>query len=129
MPKHLLKTGHRDSVTNVLLIALLFRAYIPVGFMPASGAPFLLELCSVAAPLPTSMLMVGHQHHHHSGTPDRESCPFGSAPAAGPASHVVVFAPPGAIASRDLVAFQSLQFVVRLERAHPPRGPPAFTLS
>ena len=29
----------------VVLAALLFRAYIPVGFMPTSGAPFQLELC------------------------------------------------------------------------------------
>src|ERR1700722_13337479 len=34
-----------DVLAIVLLAALLFRAYIPVGFMPASGTPFLVELC------------------------------------------------------------------------------------
>ncbi len=37
----------------VVLAALLFRAYIPVGFMPAAGAPFRLELCPASGtPVP-----------------------------------------------------------------------------
>jgi len=40
-----------------LLLLLTFGAYIPPGFMPAAGTPFLLELCPAAAPLPPSMAM------------------------------------------------------------------------
>src|SRR5580692_2298230 len=85
-----------DLLAGILLAALLFRAYIPVGFMPASGTPFLLELCPAAyAATPEH-----HAHHHHSPAHgDFQNCPFGSAPATGPVSHLIVFAPPGRIAS------------------------------
>ena len=77
----------QDLLTSFLLAMLLFRAYVPVGFMPASGTPFLLELCPAAAPVPMSTLMAAH--HHHSDTHTHfENCPFGSASATGPLPHV-----------------------------------------
>ena len=64
--------------TSLLLVVLLFRAYVPVGFMPASGTPFLLEMC----PATYQAQMPAHHGHHHSGTHTHfENCPFGSAPA------------------------------------------------
>jgi Protein of unknown function (DUF2946) len=72
----------RHLVTSFLLGMLLFRAYVPVGYMPASGTPFLLELCPAAG----SLSMPMPAHHHHSDTHSHfENCPFGSATAAGPA--------------------------------------------
>jgi len=123
MRKHLFNSGQRDFFTRLLLVVLLFRAYVPVGFMPASGSAFLLELC------PTTYLaqMRAHHGHDHSGTHTHfENCPFGSAPAAGPISHIIAFAPPSPIVSQPLVAFEPLRLGVRLPRAHQPRGPPSL---
>jgi hypothetical protein len=106
----------------LLLAALVFRAYIPAGFMPASGTPFLLELCPAyggGAPSP-------HEHHHHSqGHAKFQDCPFGSAPVPGPASHVVAFAAAGRISSWLPIPVGRGAIATRLFRAHQPRGPPA----
>jgi len=110
----------RDSLTSILLALLLFRAYIPVGFMPASGTPFLLELCPAASSVPMPA------HHHTESHTHFEHCPFGSAPAAGPISHFVAFESAGQIASQIAVRFESVRLGVALPRAHPPRGPPSL---
>jgi hypothetical protein len=112
-----------------LLALLLFRAYVPAGFMPADGIPFALELCPVG--------LAGH--HHHAGSPehagshdhggshaDFEACPFGSAPAAGPISHYIAFEPASPALSRPVVAFQSPCLTLRPQRSHLPRGPPSL---
>jgi hypothetical protein len=112
----------RDLLTSILLAILLFRAYIPAGFMPASGTPFLLELCPAAS----SMQMPAHHHHHPDSHTHFEHCPFGSAPAAGPIAHLIVFESAGQIASQIAVAFESLRLGVHLPRAHQPRGPPSL---
>jgi hypothetical protein len=66
---------------SLLLAILLFQVYVPAGFMPASSAPFLLEICPVG--LPAQML--AYHAHHHGGIHDQfEHCPFGSAPAPEP---------------------------------------------
>ena len=105
-------------MTGLLLAMLLMRAYVPVGFMPASGSPFLLELCPAASPMPA--------HQHHAATHGHfANCPFGSAPAAGPIAHIVTFQPPGPPALFTSVEFESLRIGARLPRAHQPRGPPS----
>jgi hypothetical protein len=118
----------RNFSIGLLLVALLLRAYIPVGFMPANGTPFLLELCPAATPMPASMSMsMPAHHHHHSDSHNQfQVCPFGSAPAPGPVSHLAFFAPPPAMASRAIVAFTSLRPQVHREAAHQPRGPPSL---
>ncbi len=118
-------TRRGRSLTRFLLAILLFQAYIPVGFMPAGGTPFLLELCPAAAPMPMSM--AGHPHHHPGGGHALfQSCPFGSAPAAGPVAHFVAFQAPAPGAFRGFPVLQFRPAVVRFERAHPPRGPPSL---
>jgi hypothetical protein len=112
----------RDPLTSILLAMLLFRAYVPVGFMPASGTPFLLELCPAASSVP----MPEHHHHHSESQTHFDHCPFGSAPAAGPIAHLVAFESAGQIASQIPVAFESLRLGVHLPRAHQPRGPPSL---
>jgi hypothetical protein len=107
-------------LTSILLAMLMFRAYVPVGFMPASGTPFRLELCPTAASVP----MPAH-HHHADGHGHFENCPFGSAPAAGPISQGIVFSPPALAVSTPLVDFESQLRSIRLLSAHQPRGPPA----
>src|ERR1700687_4898632 len=85
MREHPMNRRRQDLLTSILLAMLLFRAYVPVGFMPASGTPFLLELCPTASSMP---MPAHHQHHTQSHT-HFDHCPFGSAPAAGPISHPI----------------------------------------
>ena len=112
-----------DVLAVVLLAALLFRAYVPVGFMPASGTPFLLEVCPAAYP---TSAPAQHSHHNHSqGHGDFQNCPFGSAPAAGPVSHLIAFEPPGRIASFVGIPTSPRLMSTQPLRAHQPRGPPS----
>src|SRR3984957_18265640 len=117
MRTHRINGKRRDLLTSFLLVMLLFRAYIPVGFMPASGTPFLLELCPAATPMPASMSMPMPAHHHQHSDSHSQSqvCPFGSAPAPGPVSHLAFFAPPAAIASRAIAPFKSIRLEVHRE--------------
>ena len=109
-------------MTGLLLALLLFRAYVPVGFMPASGTPFELEICPVGLPA-----QMAHHLHHHSGIHDHfEHCPFGSAPAAGPISHLAGYERAGQIVSQFVVAFEPLRLGSQLRRARQSRGPPSF---
>jgi hypothetical protein len=133
MPKPTLNHRRRRTASLWLLALLLFRAYVPAGFMPASGIPFALELCPVGlAGMPAA-------HHHHAGSPehtgshdhggshaDFEACPFGSAPAAGPISHYIAFQAPAPALSQPVVAFQSPCLTLRPQRSHLPRGPPSL---
>lgn len=120
MQHRLFHSGRGGMLTSLMLAMLLFRAYIPVGFMPASGAPFLLELCPAAASAP----MPAH-HHHTDGHGQFEHCPFGSVPAAGPISQVIVFNAPAPATSRQSVTLESQLRCTRLPTAHQPRGPPS----
>jgi hypothetical protein len=123
MRKQPFNSGRLDLFTSLLLVVLLFRAYVPVGFMPASGTPFLLEMC----PATYQAEMPAHHGHHHPGTHAHfENCPFGSAPGAGPIAHIVAFAPPAPIAAPTPVALEPLRLGVQLPRAHQPRGPPSL---
>jgi hypothetical protein len=113
----------RGSRASLLLLALLlFRAYVPVGFMPASGVPFALELCPAAM----AAMPAGHNHGHTGTHADLSACPFGSAPAAGPISHRLNIGSAGPALSQPLVALAVPRFSRRSQRTHQPRGPPSL---
>src|ERR1700734_2716344 len=113
----------RNSFTSLLLVALLFRAYVPVGFMTAAGAPFRLELC----PAFGMSVPAHHLHHHDSRHPaDPQDCPFGSAPAQGPVSDLPVLDPPGQIPFLQAIPAGPERLVTRPLRSHQPRGPPSL---
>jgi hypothetical protein len=121
------KIGQGSRAGILLLALLLFRSYVPAGFMPADGVPFALQLCpAVTAAMP------GHLHHHtgaheHAGSHAQfELCPFGSAPAAGPISHHVDFESAGPVPTQRIVTFEAPRLTQRAERSHPPRGPPSL---
>jgi hypothetical protein len=117
------KGRRRGSRAGIWLLALLlFRAYIPAGFMPAGGVPFALELC------PTGMAGMPAAHvHHHAGThTDFETCPFGSTPAAGPISHHIDFESAGPAPAQRIVAFEAPRLSLRPQRSHQPRAPPSL---
>jgi hypothetical protein len=113
----------RGSWAGILLLALLvFRAYVPAGFMPAKGVPFALELCPAAV-----AGMPAHLHHQHAGThADFESCPFGSTPGAGPISHHIAFVAAAPAVVQRTPAFETPCLTRRAQRTHQPRGPPSL---
>jgi hypothetical protein len=122
----------RHIATCFLLGMLLLRAYVPVGFMPANGTPFLLQLCPAAGDMAMQMALDPHMDmsagasqgtHHHNHF---EQCPFGSAPAAGPLSQFLAFDAADFVPSFAPADFQSAAPSRRLQRAHPPRGPPTL---
>ena len=119
-----LRHARRPDVSAiVLLAALIFRAYIPVGFMPASGTPFMVELCPAYA----GGAGAHHAHHHHSqGQAEFQDCPFGSAPGLGPISQLVTFESAGRITSFVEMPAGPVRPAIRLLRTHQPRGPPSL---
>src|SRR5579859_1665929 len=113
-----------DVSAIVFLAALIFRAYIPVGFMPASGTPFLLDLCPAYA----GGAPAYHAHHHHSQDhAGFQNCPFGSTPAQGPVSHLIAIEPPGRIPSLVAAPPEQAWVATQPTRSHQPRGPPPLT--
>lgn len=116
------KCRSRGSWAGMLLLALLlFRAYIPAGFMPADGVPFALQLC------PTGMAGMPAHLHHHAGThAEFELCPFGSVPGAGPISHHIDFESVGPAPTLQILVFEAPRLNQRAERSHQPRGPPSL---
>jgi hypothetical protein len=110
-------------VTSILLVALVFHALIPVGFMPERGKLFSLSLCRPDFPAPSTQ-----DSDRHPGNPPRvEHCAFGNAPTAGPATAVarVLLVPVSAVEPILLFA-EPLRINVALIRVQQPRGPPRF---
>src|ERR1700688_212010 len=123
MRTHLINCKRRDLLTSFLLVMSLFRAYVPVGFMPASGTPFLLELCPATAP--TSMSMPMPAHHHHSDTHTHfENCPFGSASASGPVPHLGAVSAVSLRTPESAATIDLLPVGAQLVYLPQPRGPP-----
>jgi hypothetical protein len=111
----------RNLATNLVLAFFLLRAYVPLGFMPASGAPLLLEICPQGLQVPAA---AQHAHHNSGNHGHFENCPFGSAPASGPISHFVSFQVGEQVASAPVLAFATSLLGVKLQRAHQARAPP-----
>jgi hypothetical protein len=118
------KSSRPSVLAIVLLATLVFRAYIPAGFMPASGTPFLVELCpAFEGAVPAEH---AHHHHHSQGHADFQNCPFGSAPAQGPISSLFVFQPPAPADFSLATLPEPQQTSARLLRIQQPRGPPSL---
>ena len=114
----------RELVTSILLVALVLRALIPAGFMPASGEGFSLTICRGDLSVPSSP----HDTVRHPGNaPHTEHCAFGNAPAPGPAMEVARVLPtPVTSAEPILFLSEPLHLNVGLVRVQQPRGPPRF---
>src|ERR1700690_182886 len=108
-------------ITGVLLVAVTFRALIPAGFMPSAERPLRLEICRAGylARLDTA---APAQHPH--GAPQNEHCPFGAAPGAGVLPATVALPLASTIVIAPTIEFEALRIAVRVDRAHPARGPP-----
>lgn len=120
---HCLKSRtQRELITALLLVALAFRALIPVGFMPAADGAFSLQICRAGSLAsidpPDQHAPPGHPLHF-------EHCPFGSAPATGPLAHVPALHAAGLTAFAPVDDLQTLRLRARFDRAHQPRAPPS----
>ena len=113
----------REHVISILLVTLMLRALIPVGFMPASGEGFSLTICRADFPAPSAPQDTGR----HPGNPLHvEHCAFGNAPAAGPAMEVARGLPTAVTAAEPILVSEPLRINVGLVRVQQPRGPPRF---
>jgi hypothetical protein len=107
---------NRTLIAGALLIALLFQAMIPAGFMPAADGSFALKICP-------------HDSNHHTGGHSHvEFCPYGALPGAAPLPHIAVSLPSTPIVQQPIAGPASSRAHIRLERAHSPRGPPTLAL-
>ncbi len=122
--RSLLNRRRRELVTSILLVALVFHALIPVGFMPASGKLFSLTLCHADFPAPASPQDAGG----HPGNPSHtEHCAFGNAPTAAPGMELARVLLTAVTASEPTLLFsEPLRINVALVRVQQPRGPPRF---
>ena len=115
----------RELLTTLLLVAIAFRALIPVGFMPSAERPFSLEICRAGTLAPAPPTSAGFDH---SAPPDHSShfehCPFGSAPGTGPLSNLPQVERTGLTPPPSISLFATLRLGVRLDRAHGARAPP-----
>ena len=123
MRSTLFNRRRRELVTSILLVTLVLRALIPVGFMPASGEGFSLTLCRAAFAAPSAPQDTGQ----HPGNPLHvEHCAFGNAPAAGPAMEVARVLPTPVTVVEPILLYEPLLINVGLVRVQQPRGPPRF---
>lgn len=123
MRSTLFNRRRRELVTSILLVTLVLRALIPVGFMPASGEGFSLTICRADFPAPSAPLDTGR----HPGNPlHNEHCAFGNAPAAGPAMEVARVLSTAVNAAEPVLLCEPLRINVALVRVQQPRGPPRF---
>lgn len=116
--------GLRPPLMRLLVVALVMRALVPAGFMPASMAGWpALQICGPAAGLLAGLIDEG------GGAPGtgaaHEVCAFASSPSAAPLSQ------PQPVSTLNPVADAAPEFHVpastalSLPRAHRPRGPPS----
>jgi hypothetical protein len=117
----------RKAATTLALAAMLLRAFLPAGWMPATSAGTTLVICTMDGPRRIALPDQPAKNQHQDQS-ERENgpCPFAAA---------VDFAPPAAVALPVPLADAELREIriadasspanVR-ERAHGARAPPSF---
>ncbi len=148
--RRVLTPKQRLWVISTLLIALVVRALIPAGFMPAADRPFSFQVCPDG--FPAALLQdatapadvhAGHHHHdvdgllavahHHDGpahnhsSASAEHCVFAAAAGAFALAFSAAFSAPAASISTPDVAYDSPAFESHRFRLPQPRGPPALS--
>jgi hypothetical protein len=122
-----LNRSKRHLIAGALLVGLLFQAMIPAGFMPATDGSFSLKICHSGLPSHPDAQDTGRHSGGHSHV---EYCPFGALPGAGPISHAVALLSTWSTTPQLIADLPYSRPHTRLERAHPPRGPPSrFTVT
>jgi hypothetical protein len=118
------KARRRLRLTLLALAALVLRALIPTGFMPAHDAPLALEICPEGFPAGL-LLRAAHHHDHGAGSgAHADHCLFGSSCGGAPllqASHCLSSVTALQVAMPRPTAPAAPVRLVHLPRA---RGPP-----
>lgn len=114
----------RERVLLWLLPALVFRALIPAGFMPADGRGLLLELCSGQGFGALHAAYDPPQDDTGHGPPGEEPCAFAASAAMGPLPLVAAVAV-AAPAATQLAAEPASRVLPPVSSLRPqPRAPP-----
>jgi hypothetical protein len=116
----------RRGVLAALLVLLLLRAWVPVGFMPAPGQAFRLQLCQAGETSAVSHVLAPLTDRRSNGHGHGDSCPFGSSPAAAPIPELPALASGVTRADAVVIAENVEPIVSLLLRAQRARGPPAL---
>lgn len=136
----------RMLMASIVLVAFASRMLIPQGFMPASGRPFLMQICAEglsaemladlaparAGSMDMDMMsmpmdpMPVQDAHHHSGSPAHvEHCIFGTVCGAGPVPHLPLanaFLPAAPLRAQAVASLAGPARLVHLPQA---RAPPS----
>ena len=121
--RHLLS---RPLLFGILLAALVLRALVPAGYMPAVGQAFAIEICRVGLPSSVAADESAQKTDSHQTT-DASFCSFAAAPGAGPAPEVLaVWIPPAAAQPPAEESDVSVVFT-RPSHDRQARAPPALS--
>jgi hypothetical protein len=118
----LFNRSRRELITSIVLVALAFRALVPYGFMPTGDGSLSLQICRAGFPAQSPLL--GAERHPH-GQSHFENCAFGTAPTAGPASHVATTPLALPTTFEPTVSVEPPRISLRLARVQQPRAPPS----
>jgi hypothetical protein len=118
-----MSSRRRMMLAQLMLGLLLLRAYVPTGFMPQSGNPLQLQLCSGSRSLPATLALLEQTTGHASHASD---CPFSHAPVTGPVGGAVAATSAQVEFPVLLPAFDTRPTGARVLLAHQPRAPPAL---
>jgi len=135
----LLSRVQHQWVISMLLVAVVARALIPAGFMPAAG--FTYEICPDG--FPAQLLHDEHAAHHshgaehsenqHSGHGSHEHaaraehCVFAAAAGAGPAPHAALLLAVVESQTAPQLYFSPAPPTLARHRVQQPRGPPLLS--
>lgn len=138
-----LHANNRRWLIGTLLVALLVRALIPAGFMPAADRPLSFQICPDGFPaaLLKNDAAVSHHddggdphaaHHHHGGAThshaaNAEHCVFTAAAGAGAVAFAPTFSAPAVNLGTPQFFYVSPTFEHFRFRVQQPRGPPALS--
>jgi hypothetical protein len=135
--------AHRQWLISLLLVAVVVRALIPAGFMPAADRPFTLEICPDGFPAQLLHHDEHAAHHHHaqtdSGSPNAEKgsqehgaaraehCVFAAAAGVGPAPQIALLLAPIETGAAPLFTLTSRTPALTRHRVQQPRAPPTLS--
>ena len=135
--RRLFSQNQRRWLISALLIALVVRALIPAGFMPATDRPFSFQICPDG--YPAHLLKAAqdpHAAHHHDdstgGTHEHSSarsehCVFAAAAGAAPFAFVPTLCAVAVGLGAPDFFLTSLTVESQRHRIQQPRGPPALS--
>ncbi len=136
--RRLFSQDQRRWLISALLIALVVRALIPAGFMPATDRPFSFQICPDG--YPAHLLKAAHdphaahQHHddgagdtHNHSSASFEHCVFAAAAGAGPFAFVPTLSAVAVSVGAPEFFLASASVESQRHRIQQPRGPPALS--